>query len=446
MSDFNASTNSDSSNMPSKFGRNLITLTGGEFISRLAYAIAFVWIARSLQTEIYGQVEFALAVMMFLVLVIDLGLGLLGTREIARISEKTQILVNRVVSIQISIAVVVITALLVSVRLLPIEETLAYLLAGYSLSLIGFPFLLNWVFQGLNLMLWFTLPQVIRQITFAVLVILLLRYPEQFWLLPIFELVSVITAVLLNLGKYFSLGNRLQLSFKFNTDRRIIKESLPIGLSQLIWTLRMYLPIILLGVFIGPVSVGFFAAPHRVIMAIQAFLIAYFVNLFPSLSIAANLSTDSLIGLLSSSHRLIVWPSIVLVITMTLLSKLIIELVYGENYVAGDASIIFAILIWMIPILVIRGHARNALIATGYQKDELISSLVGVLILCVSLLIFVPMYQGVGAAIAMTLSEFLAMIVTWLRVKIRIPEFEVIKSLLAPPSLALLFNRTQGHV
>ena len=200
--------------------RNLSILVAGDFLGRLLMMAAFAHLARTLQPALFGAMEFALAVVMILTLVVDLGLKTLGARNVARLPQQTDRLAGSIVSVQVLIAVAVYCFLLLALWLLPLGGAMKWLLAGYGLILFAHPFILNWVFQGRKEMGWVALPQFLRQATFAVLAILFVRAPAQVLRLPLLELVGVALAVAVNLVAFRRIGARLTLG----TARSGVKE------------------------------------------------------------------------------------------------------------------------------------------------------------------------------------------------------------------------------
>jgi hypothetical protein len=78
-----------------RLARNLTTLVAGDLMGRLLAAAAFIHLVRTLQPAFFGDLELALAVVMVLTLVVDLGLKTLGAREVVHRPESAGALVRR---------------------------------------------------------------------------------------------------------------------------------------------------------------------------------------------------------------------------------------------------------------------------------------------------------------------------------------------------------------
>lgn len=406
---------------------NLAILAGGEALSRVITAVAFIHLARVFEPVVYGYVELTLAVMMFLTLVVDLGLGTIGAREVARQPASAARLLQRIVSTQMVLAGLTFSLFVAVLLPLRINNTLTLLLLGYGASLLIYPLIFFWVFQGQDRMVWVAVPQVVRQITFAAFVLLVVRNPQQVLLLPAAELAAVVLAALISVVVLRRAGEKLAIKIRGGWDRRLLVESLPIGGSQLIWALRMYLPTILVGTLIGEAAVGFFGAAHRIVMVLQTLLEAYFRNLFPTMSQAAYTSAERLAKLLRNSMWLLMIPALVAALVTSLVAPTLIRVIFGETYRQSEAVQVLAVLIWMIPVLAWRRHGRNALISMSRQREEGICSIVGVILLLASVVPLTNAYGGRGTAWAMVVSELAAAALAWWRVMRYLPNLKAMQ-------------------
>jgi O-antigen/teichoic acid export membrane protein len=400
--------------------RNLSILVAGDLLGRLLVAVAYIHLARALQPAFFGANELALAVVMVLSLVVDLGLKTLGAREVARAPDGFTGLASRVVLLEGLVATGVYGLLLLALWRLRLDATMQWLLAGYGLTLFAYPLIVNWVFQGRNEMVWVAIPQFLRQALFAVLALLLVQVPGHVLRLPVFELAGAWLAVAVNLAAFRRIGGRLVLGMSQRMDRRLLVDALPIAASNLIWALRMYLPLILLGVVAGNAAAGTFAAPHRAMMVLQAIVVLYLNNLFPTMSQVAKSQVSqtgrvasALSQLVRRSMLLVLTPVVVLALATTLAAPVLVGWLLGGS-AAWQASIpVLSLLIWLMPVLVARGHGYFALIALGRQRQEMWCSVAGVLVLLVLLVGLAPRAGAVGTAWAMLISELCATALIW---------------------------------
>jgi len=217
---------------------NLLLLGFGEIATRGFSFLAFSYLGHTLAPADLGIYESALAVMMFGTLTLDQGFGIHGSRGVARNPGDTEGLVRKIVSAQIWLAAVVYAVLWGGTLVIPLEPDMVSLLRGLGLALFAVPFLLNWVFQGRNEMLWYTLPTAIRQLAFLILVVLIVREANDLTRLPAAEVGAATLAAILFVVAYRKTGLRFHVDLKAGWDRELFREALPIGVSNLIWALR----------------------------------------------------------------------------------------------------------------------------------------------------------------------------------------------------------------
>jgi O-antigen/teichoic acid export membrane protein len=392
--------------------------TAGDVAARCIAWFAFVHLARVLEPSAYGLLEMTLSTMVFLTLVVDLGLSRLGIREVARQPERLAELLRAVVSPQLMTAVAVaacglIAAVAVGLRR---DGVLAALLLGYGLSLLLTPFLLVWVFQVRRQVREVALLAILRQAIFAAVVITAVSAPPQIVRVPLAELIGLgltvaVAHVLLRRG-----GDCVRIGFS-RADVQLVREAWPIGASQVIWALRMFLPIILLGLLAGPVMAGLFGVAHRVFIVVQTPLGFYFTGLLQRLSKIGRDAPEELRRVVRRSAAVSVLPSIALATALTLGAERIIDILFGAPYATSSSPTVLAVLAWVIPILALRGNFRHTLIALDGQREELACSLSG-LVLLVALAVPLGSRSGaVGAAWAMVFAELGSTLLTWWRLR-----------------------------
>jgi O-antigen/teichoic acid export membrane protein len=393
--------------------RNLLVLGTGEVATRGLTFLAFAYLARALETSEFGLIGSTLAVMMMCMLVIDQGLGVLGAREIAREPDVTGDLVDRVVTIQLGLAACVFGLVLIATWILPLDPVFAGLLRGFGLGLLPVPFLLHWVFQGRNEMFWFAAPMVLRQGIFLCAAVLLVGISANVSLLPFAEVAAVSTAGLCYIALYWRLGQRIRIRPRSGWDFRLLRDTLPIGGSQIIWAVRMYLPILIVLGTIDSEAAGRFEAAHRLVMVFQALLGVYFTNLLPALSLTSYESGQRLIRLLRRSTHLVAWPTVLLGVAVLLLAPLLLRIVFGQPYVTPDSVRALVVMTWIVPVLALRRISHSTLIVLNLQRPDFYCSIVG-LVSLVALIVPLTRAWGIeGTAWAMVLSEAASAVLAW---------------------------------
>jgi len=423
---------------PRRLAINFLFLSAGECTAKLLTFASFSYLARTLGPWHYGLLEFTLAIMVFFTLPADLGLGSYGAREIARAPENAERLLHEITGLRLMLAVCSMLALSVFIAVIHKSAELKMLLALYGLSLLGGPFLLQWFFQAHDQMHWVGIASIVRQAGFAVLVFLIFRGKSPLVLIGLVECVSVAAV-----GTYCVYVTRHKMHFgwpwpELRPSRLVghLREACPIGLTEVAWAFMWYFSTVLLGFVFADVSLGWFGASHRALMALHTFVWLYFFNLLPSISRCVTLPIQQLLVLMDRSICFAAWTGLFAVGFLSAFAPLLLTIIYGPAFRAATSS--FTVLAWMLPVAMLSGHHRYILIAYNRQRTLLVCTTCSAVAAVLLGFLLVPMYGGVGAAWALLIANFINFVLVYLAVRWLVAEVPVHRQLAAPLAAFLL--------
>jgi O-antigen/teichoic acid export membrane protein len=389
----------------SRLAVNFAVLSGGELLSKVFTAVAFAYLARVLGPGEYGQLEFALAIILFFTVLVDGGLSPYGARELAKDPGAAGRLVLHIVLLRCALAAGAFGVLAALTAAIDQPWSVKALVLLYGLTLFGVPGLLGWVFQGRDAMQYVALASIVRWMTFAAGVFLFVHAPGQIWKVPLVEAGAVGLVVLLYIAllarQLGPLRPRVDLPFA----RSMIRQAAPIGASELVWATKIYFATVWLGLVVGGAEVGLFGAAHRLVVALHAFVWLYFFNLLPSLARSTQEPLGRLRMLLQRSIQVCAWAAVFVGVVGTAFAHPVITLVYGSQY--QDAVPAFQVLIWLVPLAMMSGNYRYALIAHGQQRLEFLTAACGACLNILLNFLLIPSYGLLGAATALVASEAL---------------------------------------
>ncbi len=389
--------------VPRKLIVNLGMLAGGEALSKILAFAAFAYLARILKPDVYGELEFALSVTLLFNLMVEGGLGLLGSREIAKNRQAALDLAYHIVLLRFGLAFLSFFLLLFFTYLTDKALSQKTLIFWFGFTLFATPGSLQWFFQGFDWMQWVAVSSVIRWILFAGGVFLLVDDPGKVSILPFIELVSLSAVVALHYGFLRRAFGPLRIKWNRSLALRTLIQAVPMGLTQIMWGLKIYLPTIVLGLLVGGEEVGWFGAGYRVVLALHTFVWMYFFNLYPSISRCSQHSPITLQSLAGNSLQLTSWAGVLIGALGVAFAPPFISFVYGPSY--GETVICFQMLIWLIPLAFINGHYMYTLIAYNRPWLELSSAVFGGGASLLLNLCLIPRYGVVGAALGVLGSE-----------------------------------------
>src|SRR5262249_3236363 len=144
-----------------------------------------------------------------------------------------------------------------------------------------------------DMMAWSSLLSIVRNSTFAVLVLALFSLTRPLYHGGIYECGAVAVTALA--GFWGLRGFRTSLPearLPLGRLRAHLAAAAPIGLANMLWACMWYLPTLVLGLWAEPRSLGEYGVAHRITISLHTFVWLYFVNLLPSLSRAVRREAD----------------------------------------------------------------------------------------------------------------------------------------------------------
>jgi O-antigen/teichoic acid export membrane protein len=417
---------------PRRLAVNFLYLSGAEFGAKLLTFLSFSYLARVLGPAHYGLVEFTMAVMVFFSLAVDSGLSTYGAREIARNPDSTARLFHEITGLRVMLTLGSMLALGIFILAMQKGVEVKILLAVYGTSLLPYPFMLQWFFQGHDRMHWVGLASLVRQAVFAISVLLLCRRGTPLLYVGLAECMSV-TAV----AGFCIYVTRRRFGFAWPwPDLRParltghLRQAAPIGLTEVAWAFMWYFCTVLLGFLYSDRTLGWFGASHRALMALNTFVYLYFFNLLPSISRCVALPHSHLLGLMDRSMRFAAWTGLMASATLTALAPQVLGAIFGPNYRGASGS--FAILVWMLPVGMLSGHHRYVLIAYGRQGWLLVCTAISAAAAVLLGFVLEPSYGGIGAACALLIALCLNFALVYAVVKRFVVTLPVLRPLAAP--------------
>jgi polysaccharide transporter, PST family len=192
----------------------------------------------------------------------------------------------------------------------------------------------------------------------------------------------------------------------FHQVRELLRDSWPMIFSGFVVMVYARIDQVMLGQMADDKAVGVYSA------AVRLSEIWYFVpviiasSVFPSLVKSKELGQQEYLHRIQKYFDLNVLLAYVLAIPTSLLSSTIISFLYGDSY--QGAENIFTILIWG-SLFVFMGVARHQVLLTeGLLRFALVSTVLGAIANIILNIWLIPVYSGVGAAIATLVAQFIA--------------------------------------
>ncbi len=417
---------------------NFSFLLGADLVTKALGFIGAVYLARILTVEGFGKIEFAQAIVVYFILLVNQGLDLWGVREIAKRQEKTKEIANDILSIRFFLSVLTYGLLVIFVFLINKPWDIKQLILLYGLSVFTFSFTLNWFFQGIERMEFIALGQLLSQLVYIAGIFLIVIDSSYILRVPLIKFASAFFSLSLLVLLFLKLNGSFKLRLNPSAWKEIFKQSLPMGFSLVVTQIYYNLDTIMLGFMKGEKEVGWYNAAYKIVLMFIGFAGLFGNSLFPALSRLYKESRGKLQNMIDLSSRVTLFFGIPFALGICLLSKEVMQTVYGGSYLKGNIAL--QILIWSVFTIYTNVPFAFLLLAAERQKDYMYAVGLGALVNLVLNFVLIPAYGLLGASIATISSEILVLwlVLFYSRKLVRVPLWRYLIKGFASSSIMVL--------
>lgn len=388
--------------------KNTASLLFSGIISQLIGFIAVIYLARILGPGGFGKINFAIAIVTYFTLIANMGLPLLGTREIAREKDKIKDYIGSILTLRLCLAFLGFCLLLLTAFLLNKPIEIKYLIVLYGFGLIPAALLLDWAFQGVEKMEYIGLGNILSATIYVVLVFFFVKSPEQILLIPCFQIAGNFLATVILFSIFVKNVGKPRFRLDIVSWKNLFYKALPIGFSLIMIQIFYNIDTVMLGFMRSDEEVGYYNAAYKIILLLIMSVGAYHDAIFPIISNFYKTSQDSLKHLLLFTTKLMVAIALPLAVGGTILAKQIINLLYGAEYDKGIIAL--QILIWTAAINCIDTvYSRGLLISNRENEYARVLIIVAAVNIILNFLL-IPHFGLIGAAIATVFAQCIALL------------------------------------
>ena len=384
-------------------GRSFLTLGVGEAVARIVAFAATVYLARTLGASLYGVIVLATAILLYLTFLTDCGVDALGVREVAAAPNALATLVPDTLGARFLVggALALLTVAL-GLTLLPQPE--GAILAAFACTLPIIALGTRWVHLGLEQAGRASLGRLLTEVAMVGVVLALVRRPEDLALVPIAHIAGEGLGALLLLRLLPRAIGRLRVVLAPQKVRALLRASWPLIVHAMLGLAIFNSDFIFLRIFRDSASVGIYAAAYTLISFFLNLGATYTMTLLPVLTRVRD-DRPAATALYDGALAQVLAGAIPVAVGGFLVAPRVIDLVFGAAYL--EAALPLQILLWSIPVALIRNVSQGALIA--YQRqDQLMLTATWAAGTNVALnILLIPSWGLAGAAAATLLTEVL---------------------------------------
>lgn len=390
----------------STLGRNVLSLYMLQFANYILPLITVPYLVRVLEPEKFGLIAFGQSTMAYLVLLVNYGFDWSATRVIATQRSNLQQVGRTACAVWAakSLLCILSFALLVGVVILVPRfremSVLLYVLFSIVVGNVLFP---QWLFQGLERMVTISVINLLMRVLATVGIFAIVHQAEDY--LKYAALLGGQWLGMGILGLFWSIS-RLHIPMSVPSWKEVVqalREGWAIFLSTAAISLYTTGNAFLLGLLTNNIVVGYYAAAERIVKALHGLVSPLSQGFYPRVSSMASRREE---GLRWARRALIFMGGIGAVISAGLLigTPFIVETILGSQY---RPSLPVMRILSLLPFLIALSNVFGIQVMLPFRQDKwflailIIAGFLNVLLA----LIFVPLWQAIGMAIAVTLTE-----------------------------------------
>jgi O-antigen/teichoic acid export membrane protein len=394
--------------------RNIGYLSISKFLVYLLSIVTITLIPRYLGVENYGYLNFVLSFIGIFAIFGDLGINTLIFRDVSKnTSLKDKYFNNLFFPYVVFLIIVSILMIIVSLFIdkpLVVKQMiflgLFFMLFSYGANIISV------ILSSLQKFKYQAYQELLSKLLYTVFALIVIYFNQG--LLGIF-LSQVIAFFLVFLYLFFIVKKYIKLNLKLNISYFIqkLKYSWPFALSNLFNVLFFNFDKLFISFFINDFQLGLYSSSVSLIIflitIISLFGIVFF-NLFSKYSFQKQVS--SILNKFLKISMIISFP---ILFGGILLSKEIIMLIFGSQYVLASTS--FSILLLFFFLMSFSIVFTNFLISHNKEKFFLKVRIISTIANIILNFIFIPLFGIIGAAITTVISEIINLIYLYFETK-----------------------------
>lgn len=380
--------------------KNIISLSTAEVASRFLTVIYSIYLARVLLVENFGIFGSAKYLVVYFILLSNLGLDSVGTREVAANKSQLKMIVDNIFTLRFFMGLMGYLLLCIVTYFLPkpLEEKIIILIFG--ISILANNTLMNWVFQGLEKIDIYALRTIITNVLNFIGIFLFVHSPDDLRLAAIIIAGSLTFNSLILIFYYHKRIQPLYFAFQFPLWKKYLTEAFPIGIMFLIIGVYNFLPIILLSLMTNNYHTGLYTSVINIFLVATLFSTVIQTVYYPQF--AQNQSDeDRMRTFVQFSKFMFTIGTFIPLFLIVFADKVV--LIFGKDYSPAMPSIQIVMAAALFAYL--SGSMFCALLAWKQEKKVVFAIIFGLIITFIINLLLIPSLQERGAAIAALAGE-----------------------------------------
>lgn len=373
--------------------------------------IIFPYVSRVLTAENLGKVNYALSIENYFALLAALGINTYAIREGARRRnnpEQLGIFANEIFTVNVITTILAYIFMFIVIAKNKALHPYAILIGLQSVSILLTTIGVDWINSIYEDYLYITVRSFVIQIASLVIMFLLVKTPDDYYLYAMLTVFSNGLCCVLNFfysRRYVKIC--LVKKCRFLTH---IKQLLIFFANNLAMNVYLNADVTMLGYMVGDYTVGIYSVAVKIYNVIKAVIAALFTACIPRLSTYYGSGYikeyKNLINGVVGTCTLLVFPSIA---GLILLARPIVLIISGEDYIRAVSSL--SIIAFGIVGAIYGGIATNCInIPMRREKYNLKATVLAATVNVLLNFVSIPVWKENGAALTTIVAEFTVLI------------------------------------
>ena len=243
-------------------------------------------------------------------------------------------------------------------------------------------------------------------ISSIVKIILVVNEAPLIWFASVYSLDVIVLAMGLVFAYLYNGDNIFSWKWSFETSKYLLHDSWPLILAGVVISVYMKIDQVMIKEMLGAKEVGLYAAAVKLSEAWYFIPMAIASSLFPAIINAKVYQKEVYYQRLQKLYDLMVWIAIAIALPTTFLSTLVVEFLYGKEYL-GSSSVLI-IHIWTAVFVFLGVASSKYLLAENFIKKTFYRTFIGALLNIIMNYYLIGIIGIQGAAISTLVSHFFA--------------------------------------
>jgi len=268
-----------------KVGVNFLFLGLVQFTNFILPLLLIPFIIGKIGVSKFGIISLAQIVILFLIVIADYGFNLTATKDVSLNRDsrfELSKIVCKVILIKLSILTVFFLSLTAFSFFQPTNNFIKALFYGFAWVL-GQSLIPLWFFQGIEKMKFITILNLLAKIIYALLLFLFLGTEDDYFLIHLFNGLSLSLVGVLSLIFVFSHYHLSFIAPTFSEVKSELRNGFPIFLANISITSYNNSNPLILSFFVTPLYIGYYSIAEKVIFALRQLIGIFSQSLYPYL-------------------------------------------------------------------------------------------------------------------------------------------------------------------